>query len=86
LNSSGFTRKALNGSNSGDSCIIAPNGKIITGPAREQKEILYAEVDLKQIIAAKRMLDVARHYARPDVFDFNVNRRPDPVMRLKGAE
>ena len=72
--------------NSGDSCIIAPTGKILAGPTREREEILYAEVDLKQIIAAKRMLDVAGHYARPDVFDFKVNRRSDPMLRLKGAE
>jgi len=72
--------------NSGDSCIIAPTGNIMAGPAKEQEIILYAEVDLNQIIAAKRILDVAGHYARPDVFDFKVNRRPDPLLRLKGAE
>jgi len=58
--------------NSGGSCIIAPNGKIIAGPLREKEEILYAEVDLKQIIASKRTLDVTGHYARPDVFDFKI--------------
>jgi nitrilase len=72
--------------NSGESCIVAPNGKIIAGPVKEKEEILYAEVDLKQILASKRMLDVAGHYARPDVFDFKVNQRPDPIMRLTGAE
>jgi nitrilase len=59
--------------NSGISCIIAPNGKIIARPLKEKEEILYAEVDLKQIIASKRMFDVVGHYARPDVFDFKVN-------------
>ena len=59
--------------NSGNSCIIDPNGKIIVGPVKEKEEILYAEIDLKQIIASKRTLDVAGHYARPDVFDFKVN-------------
>ena len=72
--------------NSGESCIVAPNGKIIAGPVKEKEEILYAEVDLKQILASKRMLDVAGHYARPDVFDFKVNQRPDPMMRSRGAE
>ena len=62
--------------NPGDSCILAPNGKIMAGPVKEKEEILYAEVDLKQIIASKRSLDVAGHYARPDVFHFSVDQRP----------
>jgi nitrilase len=72
--------------NPGDSCILAPNGKIIAGPVKEKEEILYAEVDLKQIIASKRSLDVAGHYARPDVFHFSVDQRPEALMKSKGAE
>jgi nitrilase len=72
--------------NPGDSCIIAPNGKIIAGPVREREEILYAEVDLEQIIASKRTLDVTGHYARPDVFHFSVDQQPGPPMKSKGAE
>lgn len=60
--------------NTGNSCIIAPNGKILAGPLEAAEEILYAEIDLQQIIAAKRMFDVAGHYARPDVFNFSVNK------------
>ena len=58
--------------NPGNSCIIAPNGKIIIGPVKEKEKILYAEIDLKQILASKRTFDVAGHYARRDVFDFKV--------------
>jgi len=68
--------------NSGFSCIIDPGGHVIAGPLVEKKEILYAEVDLERITASKRMFDVAGHYARPDVFQFTVNRKPNPVMRL----
>jgi len=59
--------------NTGNSCIIAPNGKFIAGPLEAEEDILYADIDLQQIIAAKRMFDVAGHYSRPDVFDFSVN-------------
>jgi nitrilase len=59
--------------NTGNSCIIAPNGKLQAGPLEAEEGILYAEIDLQQIIAAKRMFDVAGHYARPDVFNFSVN-------------
>ncbi|MDZ7717356.1 MAG: carbon-nitrogen hydrolase family protein [Balneolaceae bacterium] len=59
--------------NTGNSCIIAPNGKFLAGPLEAEEGILYADIDLQQIIAAKRMFDVAGHYARPDVFNFSVN-------------
>jgi len=56
--------------NTGNSCIIAPNGQILAGPLEAEEGILYADIDLQQIIAAKRMFDVAGHYARSDVTNF----------------
>ncbi len=58
--------------NVGNSCIVGPNGKIIAGPLEAEEGILYADIDLKDIITAKRMFDVVGHYARPDVFEFKV--------------
>ena len=58
--------------NSGNSCIVAPNGKIIAGPMEAENGLLYAEINLNDIIASKRMFDVVGHYARPDVFEFKV--------------
>ncbi|NND72855.1 MAG: carbon-nitrogen hydrolase family protein [Rhodothermales bacterium] len=55
--------------NHGNSCIVAPNGKIVAGPLEAEEGILYADIDLSEIIAAKRMFDVVGHYSRPDVFD-----------------
>jgi len=43
-------------------------------PLREQEGILYAELDPTQMRGPKWMLDVAGHYARPDVFQLSVNR------------
>ena len=62
--------------NAGDSVVVAPGGKIAAGPLRREIGILYAEVDPARCGAAKRTLDVAGHYARPDVFELNVDRRP----------
>ena len=56
----------------GSSCIINPKGEIISGPLDEKEGLLYADVDLREIISAKRNFDVVGHYARPDVFDFVV--------------
>jgi nitrilase len=63
--------------NTGNSCIINPKGEIIAGPVQAKEEILYADIDLNQIIASKRSFDVAGHYSRPDVFKFLVNRKPN---------
>lgn len=58
--------------NVGNSCIIGPNGKILAGPLEAEEGILYADIDLKDIIKSKRMFDVVGHYSRPDVFEFKV--------------
>ena len=58
--------------NVGNSCIIAPSGQILAGPLEAEEGILYADIDFHQILSAKRMFDVCGHYARPDVFKFNV--------------
>jgi len=58
----------------GNSCIINPEGKIIAGPLDSKEGILYATINLQEIIAAKRKFDVVGHYARPDVFNFSINK------------
>ena len=60
--------------NHGNSCIIDPKGKIIAGPLKSAEGILYADIDLNLITEAKRMFDVVGHYARPDVFNFSINK------------
>ena len=58
--------------NVGNSAIIAPNGQLLAGPLEAEEGILYADIDLKQIIKAKRMFDAVGHYSRPDVFSFGL--------------
>jgi nitrilase len=72
--------------NRGNSCIINPRGELISGPVEEKEEILYAEIDQRLVPASKRMLDVAGHYARPDVFKFAVNREPNPMIQSRDPE
>ena len=67
--------------NAGDSVVIAPGGKIVAGPMRNELGILYADIDLDQVINARRSLDVVGHYARPDIFRLQVKTSP-----LKPAE
>jgi nitrilase len=60
--------------NPGDSVIVGPGGRVVAGPMHEQHGILYAECDPARASAAKRTLDVAGHYGRPDIFKLEVNR------------
>ncbi|HKV87688.1 MAG TPA: carbon-nitrogen hydrolase family protein [Candidatus Dormibacteraeota bacterium] len=62
--------------NPGDSVIVNPSGKVVAGPLHEQHGILYADADPAKASAAKRTLDVAGHYGRPDIFKLEVNREP----------
>ena len=67
-------------SNAGDSAILNPNGEFIAGPLHKDEGILYAEVDPTQMSGPKWMLDVAGHYARPDVFELVVHREARPMI------
>lgn len=58
----------------GGSVIISPLGEVLAGPLYNQEGILYAELDLLEIIRAKLDFDVIGHYARPDVFDFKLKK------------
>jgi nitrilase len=69
--------------NVGGSAIVNPNGEFIAGPVREKEEILYAEIDARQMSGPKWLLDVAGHYARPDVFELIVHTEPRQMLSVK---
>jgi nitrilase len=63
----------------GNTVIVGPDGTILAGPVREREETLFAEVDLRQVAAQRRLMDPTGHYNRPDVFKLVVDtseRRP----------
>jgi nitrilase len=71
--------------NEGDSAIVGPDGKFISGPLNAREGILYAELDPRQMNGSKWNLDVAGHYARPDVFRLTVNREDRPLIAFAQA-
>lgn len=65
----------------GLSAIVAPNATYVAGPHRDDEAILYGEIDLGMIPFAKFFADSAGHYARPDVFAFGIDGRPQLPLR-----
>ena len=70
----------------GGSCVVGPLGQVLAGPKFDGPAILTAELDLDDIIRTKYDLDVAGHYARPDVFQLSVNTRPMSPVTAGGWE
>jgi nitrilase len=71
----------------GGSVIVDPLGTVLAGPARDGEAILTADIDLDDIARAAFDLDVVGHYARPDIFQLSVDRRPkSPVVWAVGDE
>ncbi len=71
--------------NPGLSLIADPDGKIVAGPVDSAEAILYADVRRDQLIGPRWQLDVAGHYARPDLFELRVHRGPRPILRIEGS-
>ena len=67
--------------NPGLSVIVDPDGKILAGPAEKEETILYADVRRDLITGPRFQLDTVGHYARPDVFELRVHRKPKPMIR-----
>ncbi|HUA61464.1 MAG TPA: carbon-nitrogen hydrolase family protein [Verrucomicrobiae bacterium] len=68
--------------NPGDSVIVDPDGKLIAGPANQEETILYADADRSKITGPRWQLDVAGHYARPDIFELIVHREPKQFLTI----
>ena len=61
--------------NPGDAVVVNPFGGVAAGPLHRVKGILYADLDVDAARAARRSLDVAGHYGRPDIFRLEVDRK-----------
>jgi len=70
----------------GGSCIVDPFGNFLAGPDLEGEAILVAEIDRAQILRGKYDLDVVGHYARPDIFQLQVDARAKQPVSIHDAE
>lgn len=71
----------------GHAGIIDPRGNIVT-PAipHDQEGILYADIDLEEVVAAKYFIDCAGHYSKPSVTSLIFNREAQAAVKLVGGQ
>lgn len=64
----------------GNATIVAPGGNVLAGPIRQETGLVHADIELADVVEARRTLDVVGHYSRSDVFTLKVNQsRNAPV-------
>lgn len=71
--------------NPGDGIVVKPFGGLSAGPLHQDKSLLIAELDLDLARRARKPLDVAGHYGRPDLFHLRVDRRPQTPVSFDDA-
>jgi len=65
--------------------VVAPYGLYLAGPLPEGEGTAVAEIDLKATVRQRNVLDTAGHYARPDLFSFQVDRSARKVMEERAV-
>jgi len=66
----------------GGSVIISPMGEVLAGPLYNREGLIYAKVDLDDIVKARYDMDPVGHYSRPDIFKLTVDETERPPVKL----
>lgn len=56
----------------GNTTIVAPGGEVLEGPLVGAAGLVTADLDLRRVVAGRRLFDPSGHYARPDVLQLTV--------------
>jgi nitrilase len=65
----------------GGSVVVSPLGRVLAGPLYDGEGILYAELDLAEVVRSRFDFDAVGHYSRPDIFQLQVDERPQPAVQ-----
>ncbi|MBM3668520.1 MAG: carbon-nitrogen hydrolase family protein [Actinobacteria bacterium] len=80
------SRRMLERPHSAVSCIVGPDGRLMSDALIDEEGIVYADIDLNRCIQPKQMHDIIGHYNRFDVFSLRLNRRPQAAVEFEDAE
>lgn len=64
----------------GGSVVVSPLGEVIAGPLYNKEGILYADIDLDEVVRSRYDFDVVGHYSRPDILQLYVDERSKPSV------
>lgn len=67
----------------GDSMILGPLGDVLAGPLLGSTGLVCAQIDTDELVRARYDFDVVGHYARPDIFELQVDRRARATVRFR---
>lgn len=71
----------------GHTTIFGPDGRVMTEPIPEDKEgIIYADLDMDELVRTKMFVDSTGHYSRPDVLWLGVSPEIPTVVRPQRVE
>lgn len=76
----------LNSPGGGSSAIFGPDGRKLSEDIPETEEgILYADLDLDDVIKAKSFIDICGHYSRPDMLWLGVDDQEKRQLRPQAS-
>lgn len=68
---------------------LSPDEEILGRPGHgckhlpeDEEGIIYADIDLNNILRTKAMLDLVGHYSRPDIFCLHINKSHNPFTKV----
>ncbi len=78
-------RALLSRPSSAFSGFIGPDGRQVGKSLIDEEGIVYADIDLNRCVQPKQMHDIIGHYNRFDIFNLQVNRRPQQPVQWREA-
>ena len=69
----------------GGTSLAGPDGEWLVEPVVDREEIVVAELDRTRVLEERQNFDPSGHYARPDVFRLEVDRRRQRPVDFRDA-
>jgi nitrilase len=77
-------RSLMQGRNYALTAVFGPDGRCTAGPLVDEEGIVYADIDLDDLIMPKMMHDITGHYNQFGVLSLNLNRNPHKPLIEQG--